>query len=410
MSGEAVVFMALTTPAGIATLAGIGAIMAGSIAMSLIQRYQQAQYQAAEAAMQVKQKDIQQWQQYQAEQQKQIEHYQKTQALLKNLPTQPLSSPPSFLEAQAATPARGFLAEDPELSAARQRLQWSMVALAGLPPALLQQSVFSALQQQALALQNQLETEAPLAQQAIIAQLPVFQATVTQTITHHIQQQEQTAQAAQALLQNLLLYQTLAEATPYAAEIHTLQQQLYYQLEQPAVLGQHLGFLQQQFQQLQAQIEHIRQHQAIQHSIHERLHTHLTAMGYQYLEANQAWLIPGGEQVKVALDAQHRLVFQLQHEIITDAHAGHETNEKPVLDPAALAFFRQQEKKWCQDLSQLIRKLVADGFQYQIQFEREAPEAAIPIVVIEDVQSILAQQDEEEVVAHLQQPLQREWP
>ncbi len=61
-----------------------------------------------------------------------------------------------------------------------------------------------------------------------------------------------------------------------------------------------------------------------------------------------------------------------------------------------LAFLRQQESRWCDDLHGLLHKLQADGFEFQVQLERETPREAIPVVVVEDADEWVEREDARE--------------
>jgi hypothetical protein len=62
------------------------------------------------------------------------------------------------------------------------------------------------------------------------------------------------------------------------------------------------------------------------------------------------------------------------------------------LSKAELNHIRKQEKRWCADFKELVRRLVAEGFSYQIGIERPIPEQAIRIVVVETPEEILEEE------------------
>ena len=128
----------------------------------------------------------------------------------------------------------------------------------------------------------------------------------------------------------------------------------------------------------------------MRNGIGTRMQYHLEEMGYRHLSEEQTghsnWQLPGGEQVRIALQRNLGIAFQLQHERVEVSDA--ELSEEEI------AFFRQQEQHWCDDLAELTRRLTADGFQYQLEFERDVPESTVPIVVVEDVDELLEEEEE----------------
>jgi hypothetical protein len=125
----------------------------------------------------------------------------------------------------------------------------------------------------------------------------------------------------------------------------------------------------------------------------ESITRNLSELGYQALaefpaDVEQGTLeatmrIPGGEQVRIALKPDNQVSFAILHERLHGAGK---------LSKAELDHIRKQEGRWCADFKELVRRLVAEGFSYQIGIERPIPEQAIRIVVVETPEEILEEE------------------
>jgi hypothetical protein len=125
----------------------------------------------------------------------------------------------------------------------------------------------------------------------------------------------------------------------------------------------------------------------------ESIARNLSKLGYQALaefpaaveqETLEATMrIPGGEQVRIALKPDNQVSFAILHERLHGAGK---------LSKAELNHIRKQEGRWCADFKELVRRLVAEGFSYQIGIERPIPEQAIRIVVVETPEEILEEE------------------
>lgn len=120
----------------------------------------------------------------------------------------------------------------------------------------------------------------------------------------------------------------------------------------------------------------------------ESITRHLGDMGYGAIRAfkpaesgmlSAAMSIPGGERLQIALHANNQLAFQVLHESLTP---------ETELAPEELAHLHKQEERWCQDLKELIRRLVAEGFDYNISFEKTIADDAVKVVVVETAEEI----------------------
>jgi len=65
------------------------------------------------------------------------------------------------------------------------------------------------------------------------------------------------------------------------------------------------------------------------------------------------------------------------------------------LSSRELAHLRQQEQRWCSDFRKLLRRVVAEGFHYDVSLEQDIPEQSIKVVVVETPDEVLAREAEE---------------
>ena len=71
--------------------------------------------------------------------------------------------------------------------------------------------------------------------------------------------------------------------------------------------------------------------------------------------------------------------------------AGADPNAPFTLDE--LARLSRQEGLWCDDMRKLIRRLVAEGYQYAVSYEQPLKEASIRVSVVESAEDVLDHAD-----------------
>jgi hypothetical protein len=227
--------------------------------------------------------------------------------------------------------------------------------------------------------------------------LDTFQSLVEDTVEAARQRQaEEPRRQAQrlaeleSLLDRLLQAAALAEGEMHE-RVEILEQRLLSALQAHSISAAQTQAVRDELQRLATEIETEHDDRLVRQQLQVQIQAHLGALGYRLLDQDargSLWAIPGGEQVRVSTQPDLRLAFQLQHERFTAGEA--------PLDRAELALLRQQEQRWCGDLKTLMQRLNADGFQFQVEFEREIPEEAVPVVVVQDVEEILREQAESE--------------
>ncbi len=379
MSGEAVIVTSLANPA-----VGAGMLAAGAtyLAVQAVQAHLEQRQAEARQRMHERAQELAQWQSFLAAQEATMADlnaaFEQAQAKLEGLRANPGNA--SAPEEQTLPVAQGFLASTPRarLLAKLQRTlaQWPEALLAHDRP------TFTRLQAAVNRLAQALEQGDPPS----LATLQNWEATLAHTLAAHqadlARQRDAVAERvarAQALLEDVLTYQQLALTSAQRQSLETLERQLLQALARDAVSVAELEGLSQQFTRLREPLDAALADQAIRTSIQHAVVQHLSDLGYRALHKDDqtaSWEMPGGEQVHMAMQADYRLGFEVQHvrEAARDA----------PLSAAELALLRRQEARWCADLKELLRRLNAEGYDYRVQFERDKPEAAIPIVTVEE--------------------------
>ena len=237
-----------------------------------------------------------------------------------------------------------------------------------------------------------------------VAEARSYYETLQRTVQDHqrqldaeLIQQQSLADAAQKLLTQILATRELTDDTAELAQLDQLQHNLIATLRDRQVTPAVLDILTNRFAPLHTQIEKRTGTEDMNDFLADRMTHHLNDMGYSTLSAftdrkkgrrrDAEFALPDGDRVCIALQPDLRMGFQLTHEV--------QTMVEKTLTGEALEFFRQQEARWCRDMKELIRRLIKDGVPYKIQFEREMAEGSIPVVVMETVDDLLAEDEEE---------------
>jgi len=225
--------------------------------------------------------------------------------------------------------------------------------------------------------------------------------TIVQTIQRFIQQtrashEHQAEMAAQleAVLDDVLYYRNVAVANPFLESqrtgLDTLRAQVTALLDAGELRTGQLGMIQKRLATLRAEIDMAVVQTAHRTALCESVSRNLVDMGYQELEAFDVYdkamasatlRIPGGERINIAVHQNGQAAFEFQHERAEDS--GPMSREE-------WAFFRQQERKWCKDAKELLRRLIVEGFDYQMSLEKEVSEQAIKVVVVETADELAA--------------------
>ncbi|OSM00341.1 hypothetical protein [Magnetofaba australis] len=141
-------------------------------------------------------------------------------------------------------------------------------------------------------------------------------------------------------------------------------------------------------------------------ALSQRLADHLSEMGYaiteplaETVEGNTlsgAFAVPGGTGLHAVVHADGRIGFQLYLERTFHSDAPASAEELELL--------RRQERVWCQDLPEVMRRLSADGFASEVRFKRENQVENLPIVTVQSAEEInRAQQRNEQSAPRYQE-------
>ena len=219
-----------------------------------------------------------------------------------------------------------------------------------------------------------------------------------QRADQEVEQQRKQVAGAEQLLTRIIETRELSLDDEDAAALQRLQQKLTALLAEQQASPAALDVINNRFTSLRNRVERSVAEDEMNDYLAERVTCHLNAMGYVTHSAFSAkqpgrrrdaeFVLPDGDRLRVALQADLKMGFQLSHET--------RTMVEKTLSGEALGFFRQQEARWCRDMKELIRRLIKDGVPYQVQFERGVPDESIPVVVMESVDELLDEEDEDQ--------------
>ncbi|MEA2081092.1 MAG: hypothetical protein U9P00_14820 [Pseudomonadota bacterium] len=212
------------------------------------------------------------------------------------------------------------------------------------------------------------------------------------------QQQGKQLADAEQLLTRILEARELSIDDEDDAALQRLQQKLTALLAEQQISPAALDVISNRLNQLRDRVERSVAADEMNDFLAERVTHHLNTMGYATRSAfsgkqagrrrDAEFALPDGDRLRVALQPDLKMGFQLSHET--------QTMIEKTLSGEALSFFRQQEARWCGDMKELIRRLIKDGVPYQVQFERDVPDESIPVVIMEGVDELLDEEDEDQ--------------
>jgi hypothetical protein len=211
------------------------------------------------------------------------------------------------------------------------------------------------------------------------------------------EQQRRQVENAEQLLTQILEARELSVNGEHGAELQRLQEKLVDLLARGQITPAALDVISRRYAGLRDKVERALAEDEMNEFLTERVTYHLNAMGYRTHSAfserragarrDAEFVLPDGDRLRVALQADLKMGFQLSHET--------QTMVEKTLSGEAMSFFRQQEARWCRDMKELIRRLIEDGVPYEVQFEREIPDESIPVVAVEMVDELLEEVEEE---------------
>jgi hypothetical protein len=314
------------------------------------------------------------------------------------------------LHSASAPAAQGFIAT--QRSEIQSELARIATQMAALPSALLAdaESPLASMRRTLQRLQQSVDVS--------FAEIRSFHRTLNATLAEQTQLAERQAAQRQRLVQDteelltaVLQTRALNLSEEYDGPLAALQDQILAML-QNGVSTAALDILAQRHRTLKEQASRAADEAQLDAHLMQRLTHHLNDMGYQTeciftatadgRRHDAQFVLPDGDRLRIALHADRRMAFQLSH--ATSAVVA------KTLSGEALDFFRQQEARWCQDMRELVRRLVKDGMPFAVQFEREVPDTAIPLVVVESADELLDDEQEEQHRRHDKKHQERHRP
>ncbi|HOK90074.1 MAG TPA: hypothetical protein PK379_08605 [Candidatus Hydrogenedentes bacterium] len=211
--------------------------------------------------------------------------------------------------------------------------------------------------------------------------------------------------AAEVLLDKLLYLEALAdgllslEETP-RNELRALKEGLSAMLAAGEAKPGALELVQDRVEALRLAIETAAITEHHYAGLVESLQRNLRAMGYDVEEAFPdrprpgatqhlaTFAIPGGERLRAAVDRHGRLNFEVEH-----VRGAGESPDTPLTSAEQLLFLRQ-EARWCADARELLRRMAADGFSFEISLEKKAEAERVRVAVVNTGRELLDAEEE----------------
>lgn len=428
MSGEVVVKPASSAiPLAIVAIAplavvGIGAVAAGACAVGvakIVKKIVDKRVEASTRELEAEKAKIREWQLFQEEQKQRMLEFSRIQEAIaaseKVLSMIRLSEGRRQHNVGGPT-AKGYIVQQPiraDHSAIDKMIQDITRLLEGLPSLFVNSadSPYSRLISHGEKLRQRIDSgNAPLPEE-----IADFKHTISRTLSSYIEalakEQEQQAmltKRTEALLNGILIFMHLTTDSVYTSSLSVMKDSVVAMITKPMKLAGQIDALEKTFAAIKAEIEVGLTNSAFRAALAESMTKNLSEMGYRTVESfpldtDRAMMkailkIPGGEQVRIAIQRDNRISFQVCHE---------SGRFEEQLSSDELAVFRAQEGKWCKDLRKLIGRLTAEGFEYVVSLERLIPEVSVPIVVVETTEEILAEAEKENIRKRYKKPKKR---
>lgn len=393
MSGEVVLVSSALGPLGAVGIfaGGMLGIAAATLAAQAVASY--LEFRRAEAARIVaqEQEKLEVWRDFQAEHAQRMTNDRENLMVFRGQLSALRLVTPSDVTQTNEVSTRGFLEEESGLVALEKWFTSLPVALHNDPdfPLVSLEGQWRRFQAQAAA-----------GRPPAVATVAAFRVTLEQTLVNHLERldreqslrTERLARVKQLLEETLRCRYTLLSGhgqTDLGIQLATLYDGLLAHLATGEITEGRLETLESQGEKLSAAVAVALEHLALLTVLRDRTTAHLGELGYTLVASEEdgaQWRIPGGERVRMKIQRDHRLAFQVIHERPPGANG--------ALNRTELDRLRTQETRWCTDAKELLRRLIRDGFAYSLQFERALPLASIPVVVLESATELA--DDEEE--------------
>lgn len=415
MSGRTVLVMPLAHPtillptglgAGVAAL-GIG-VAAG------VKKFVDCRIVAARREREREKQSNQVWRAFEQEQRKQAKLYeeleQAVQASEKNLASLQLhdAAPQAEQTAPQPEPAHDFAAIGAEHDPAKaERLAAEIESLlAGLPAEFrdTEGSSFPALARQA----KRLTEDWRAAGRVRPGEMASFKDLVADTLADFTSERKARESRRQELserlgrtLEDVMVYDHLLRqheglmSQKLGEDLAAVREQVERLVAVDDVLVGQIEVLEKKFADVRTALDNEVVKLAQRDGLCESVGRNLYEMGYKVLSEfgpetgegvrEATFKVPGGERVQISLHENNQLGMQLLHE--------RPKGKRGPLSAKELALVKKQEERWCGDFKDLIRRLVAEGFPYEISVEDKIPDGAVKVVVVETPEDVIAQQN-----------------
>jgi len=389
MSGEAVL-----VPLIWESITGVAGAVEATVA---------ARKEAARCKAEARRERIQEWQDFQSRQQQTQAQLRRSREAVSQARQQLINSglQQAATRVQGGAAAEGFVRQGDALSGERAAGLLAHIdrQLSSLPAELFndERLPFDRLRSQL----HRMQQASALTVEEVDALDSTLQrsfADYVQRVDQEVEQQGKHLAGAEQLLTQILEARELSMDDEEAGALLRLQQKLMALLVEQQISPAVLDVISNRFRQLRDKVDRTLEEDEMNDFLAERVTHHLNAMGYLTRAAfsdkragtlrNAEFYLPDGDRLRVALQADLKMGFQLSHETGTMI--------EKTLTGEALSFFRQQEARWCRDMKELIRRLIKDGVPYEVQFERDVPDESIPVVVMESVDELLDEEDEDQ--------------
>ncbi|CAK0754404.1 conserved hypothetical protein [Gammaproteobacteria bacterium] len=392
MSGEVVLISSALGPLGV--LGGALGVAVATVASRTVTAYLDSRRaEATRAAVEEQQRSLA-WRDFQVEQARHMATAQLSQAAFRGQLAALQLTAPSVVVRTEGGATRGFLAaEDVGLASLGAWFAALPVEIRAAPD-----FPVGALEGQWRRLQAQVIAGNPPAMATVVA----FRMALEQTLATHLARldQERALHAGRLTRVEGLLEETLRclhMLVPGSGQevlemrLAVLRDGLFAHLAAGEVSEGALEALERQGATLTTEVNSVLERIALRAALRDRTATHLADLGYTMAmteEEGGQWRIPGGEQVRLRIQRDHRLAFQVFHERPAGTTGPLNATEQTRL--------HTQEARWCADAKELLRRLIRDGFSYTLQFERTLSLVTVPVVVVESADELTPDTEEDE--------------
>jgi len=416
VSGHSVLIPSVAPEVATATMSAAGtALTAGLAVYALahgVKKLVESQVDGARSRMAAEKQRLAEWMQFQAAQLRSMELFRQTEAALHAAEERLASLGLADVARRAAQAAGEPSAPSAEaylsLGASRmtpeqvQSMFHDMTAIFEALPETFraaEDSPFPKLAKQ----RKRLEAQFAGGGRASWREVASFKETLSRTVADYAartaarrEHDEAALARLEILLDDLLFHRELARGNEERSALEALLSQAVTLFERRTVKTGQLELMEKRLEAIKKGIAQRVVRTAHRTGLCESITRHLGTMGYGMVSAfpsdpetpnlEASFKIPGGDRICIAITENEQIHFELQHERLDKAG---------ILTPSDWMEIRRQERRWCQDFKELVRRLVAEGFSYEVASERLVPEQAIKVVVVDTPEDILAMSCEE---------------